>query len=174
MDLGAILGRLDTDQMGDAVELVIKHQGSLEVLAALPGYLDKIADALAGAGAQSRAAALALVGEGGQDGVRDTMRDAAGALGEIASSVSKGVERIAEAAEGLGRVPLMDGPSKKLVTATTDLGGSAERLGELAVAMNTIGDTLGAVGEALAKLGDRLGESGAHTREFVESFGEFG
>ena len=82
--------------------------------------------------------------------------------------LGKGIARISDAAEGLARVPLMDGPSAKLLNAAEEMGDTSARLADLATAMDAIGDTLAEVGTALARLGDYLSESGGHARGFAE------
>jgi len=168
MDFRDLFESFDTDQLGELMELLTQNKDSLKVLGQLPDYLDKIASALGGAGEQSRAAGLALVGDDGESGVRATLNDTAEALSDIAESLSVGIERIAEAAVGLGKVPLMDGPAAKLAGASREMSSTTARLGDLAEAMGTIGETLAKVGSALAKLGDRLDESGSHARGFAE------
>ncbi|MGL5824466.1 MAG: hypothetical protein ACRCYU_06485 [Nocardioides sp.] len=167
MDLGALLGGFDADQIADLADVLVKNRGSLELLGKLPGYLEKVAVALDGAGDQAKAAGLALVGDDGESGVRAAVELSAQALTDIASSMERGLARISDAADGISRVPLLDGPADKLANATTELAATTQRLTDLASAMGVIGETLATVGQALAGLGDRLGESGGHARGFA-------
>ena len=52
MDFGDLLGKFDTDDIGDLIDLLSKNKGSLETLSKLPDYFEKIATALGGAGEQ--------------------------------------------------------------------------------------------------------------------------
>lgn len=171
MDFGKLLGEmdlgLDLDQLKDVVELVTNNKDALGMLGQLPDFLGKVADGLAGAGEQARSAAVALVGEDGSSGVKATLADSSQALASIVSSISAGADRIADAAESAGKVPLMDGPASRLASAAEEMGATTARLGELSAAMTTIGDTLGKVAEALAKLGDHLDDSGVQARGFA-------
>ncbi len=167
MDLGGILGGFDTDQLKEVIDLVGDHKESLALLAKLPDFLDKIADGLAGAGEQARAAAVALVGDDGTSGVRATLSESAAALGSIVAAVGAGAERIAEAAASAAKVPLMDGPASRLSDAAEQMGATTDKLGDLATGMESIGETLASVAAALAKLGDHLDESGTQAKSFV-------
>ena len=167
MDLVGIFGGMDTDRLKELIDLVGDHKESLALLAKLPDFLDKIADGLAGAGEQARAAAVALVGDDGTSGVRVTLADSAVALSSIVAAVGAGAERIADAATSAAKVPLMDGPASRLADAADRMGTTTGELGDLATGMESIGETLAAVGAAIAKLGDHLGESGAQAKSFV-------
>ena len=84
------------------------------------------------------------------------------------ASIGAGADRIADAAESAGKVPLMDGPAGRLAEAAQEIGTTTARLGDLATGMESIGETLGTVAGALAKLGDHLDESGAQAKSFAE------
>jgi methyl-accepting chemotaxis protein len=168
MDFGKLFGDVDLEQVQEVLSLVTEHKDALAKLGQLPEYLGKLADGLAGAGDQARSASLALVGEDGSSGVRQTLAEAGAALGSIVASVGAGAERLADAAASAGRVPLMDGPAERLAGAAGELSSTTEKLGELGTAMGTIADTLGQVGEALKKLGEHLDDSGAQARGFAD------
>jgi hypothetical protein len=168
MNLTDLFDSFDSNQLADVVDVVVKNRAALEVLGKLPDYLEKIAVALDGAGDQAKSAALALVGDDGESGVRATLSLSSGALSDIASSMGRGLDKISDAADGISRVPLLDGPAATLTKATDELAETTQRLTDLAAAMDQIGDTLATVGHALAGLGDRLVESGGHARGFAE------
>ncbi len=62
----------------------------------------------------------------------------------------------------------MDGPASRLADAAADMGATTDRLGDLADAMDRIGEVLATVAAALAKLGDHLDDSGSQARGFAE------
>ena len=168
MDFGKLFGDLDLDRLEEVVGLVTEHRDVLARLGELPAYLGRLADGLAGAGEQARSAAVALVGEDGASGVRSTLAEAGDALGTIVTSVGAGAQRLADAAESAGKVPLMDGPAERLAGVAAEMGDTTDKLGDLSAAMGVIADTLGEVGVALRRLGEHLDESGAQARGFAE------
>jgi hypothetical protein len=168
MDLGKLLGSLDGDEIKDVVELVRKNRGLLEQLGRLPELFASFADGLDSAADQARAAGLALVGEG-DDGVRGKLLQVAESMGDLAGSLGKGVGLIGDAADGIGKVPLMDSPAKRLAGAADELGSATDNVKDLAASMDTIADALATVGAALNKLGDHLAESGGEARGFLHS-----
>lgn len=168
MDFGELLGGIDLDEVKDVLALVAEHKDQLARLGELPAYLGRLADGLDGAGAQALSAAVALVGEDGTSGVRETLADAGTALGTIVSSVGAGAERLADAAESAARVPLMDGPAERLAGVASEMSSTTDRLGDLGEAMGVIAETLGEVGAALKRLGEHLADSGAQARGFAD------
>lgn len=169
MDLGSIIGDLAGDDLKDVVDLVRKNRGVLERLGDLPELFDRFAAGLDDAADQARAAGLALVGDDGQGGVRGTLDVAASALTQIAGSLGKGASLLGDAAEGVGRVPLMDTPAKRFASAADELDASTGTVGDLSAAMTAIAATLEDVGRALTKLGDSLADSGGQARGFLAS-----
>jgi len=171
MDLGDLLGGLDSKKfgdLGDLLDLVQRNKGALEAVGRLPEFLAKLGDALGQAGGQAREAAVALVGDDGKSGVTGTLADTSAALADITTALGRGVDKIAAAAEGAAKVPLMDGPASRLADAAADMGATTDRLGDLADAMDRIGEVLATVAAALAKLGDHLDDSGSQARGFAE------
>ncbi len=173
MDLGKLLGALDGDEIKDVVELVRKNRGLLEQLGKLPELFASFADGLDSAADQARAAGLALVGPQGGDegdgGVRGKLLQVSESMADLAGSLGKGVGLIGDAAEGIGKVPLMDSPAKRLAGAADELGSATDNVKDLAASMDTIADALATVGTALNKLGDHLAESGGEARGFLHS-----
>jgi hypothetical protein len=173
MDLGKLLGALDGDEIKDVVELVRKNRGLLEQLGKLPDLFASFADGLDSAADQARAAGLALVGPQGGDqrdgGVRGKLLQVAESMGDLAGSLGKGVGLIGDAADGIGKVPLMDSPAKRMAGAADELGSATDNVKELAASMDTIADALATVGDALTRLGDHLAESGGEARGFLHS-----
>ncbi len=169
MDLGSILGKLDdAGDLGQLLKLVTDNREQLALLGRLPEFLEKISTGLDGAGEQAKAASVQLVGGDGTSGLKSTLADSSAALAGLVTSIGAGADRIADAAESAGRVPLMDGPAARLASAAQEMKGATELLAKLAEAMDTIGDTLAHVGTALGKLGDHLDDSGAQARGFAE------
>ena len=170
MDLGKLLGVLDGDEIKDVIELVRENRGMLEQLGKLPELFASFADGLEQAADQARAAGLALVGaDGDDDGVRGKLLQVAESMGDLAGSLDKGVGLIGDAADGIGKVPLMDSPAKRLAGAADELGSATDNVKDLAASMDTIADALATVGNALHKLGDHLAESGVEARGFLHS-----
>jgi hypothetical protein len=167
MDLGKLLGALDGDEIKDALELVRKNRGLLEQLGRLPELFASFADGLDSAADQARAAGLALVGQEGDEGVRGKLLQVSESMADLAGSLGKGVGLIGDAADGIGKVPLMDSPAKRLSGAADELGSATGNVKDLAASMDTIADALAAVGTALNKLGDHLAESGGEARAFL-------
>lgn len=168
MDFGKLLGDLDLDRLQEVIGLMTDNQDVLARLGELPDFLARLADGLAGAGEQARSAAVSLVGEDGASGVRATLAEAGDALGTIVGSVGAGAERLADAAESAGKVPLMDGPAERLAGVAAEMGATTDKLGDLSQAMGVIAETLGDVGTALRRLGDHLDDSGVQARGFAE------
>ena len=169
MDLGNLLGGFDTDQVKDVVELVVRNRDVLERLGDLPELFERFGEGLDGAADQARAAGVALVGDDGEGGVRGTLDVAAAALKQIAGSLGKGASLLGDAADGVGKVPLMDTPAKRFASAAKELDSSTGTLGDLSEAMSTIAATLEDVGRALNGLGDSLADSGGQARGFLSS-----
>ena len=169
MDLGKLLGAIDGDEIKDVVELVRKNRGLLEQLGKLPELFASFADGLDSAADQARAAGLALVGQDGDEGVRGRLLQVSESMADLAGSLGKGVGLIGDAADGIGKVPLMDSPAKRLSGAADELGSATGNVKDLAASMDTIADALATVGTALSKLGDHLAESGGEARGFLHS-----
>lgn len=169
MGLGSLLDDLAGDDIKDVIDLVRKNRGVLEKLSDLPELFDKFAAGLDAAADQAKAAGLALVGDDGQGGVRGTLDVAAVALKQISGSIGKGASLLGDAADGVGKVPLMDGPAKKFGSAASELESSTGTVGDLSEAMRTIAQTLEDVGRALTRLGDSLADSGGQARGFLSS-----
>jgi len=169
MDLGKLLGALDGDEIKDVVELVRKNRGLLEQLGQLPEVFASFADGLDSAADQARAAGLALVGPDGDDGVRGKLLQVGESMSDLAGSLGKGVELMGDAADGIGKVPLMDSPAKRLAGAADELGSAIDNVKDLAGSMDVIADALAKVGTALARLGDHLSESGGEARGFLKT-----
>jgi hypothetical protein len=169
MDLGKLLGALDGDEIKDVVELVRKNRGLLEQLGKLPELFASFADGLDSAADQARAAGLALVGPDGDDGVRGRLLQVGESMTDLAGSLGKGVGLIGDAADGIGKVPLMDSPAKRLAGAADELGSAIGNVKDLAGSMDVIADALAKVGTALARLGDHLSESGGEARAFLKT-----
>jgi hypothetical protein len=169
MDLGKLLGALDGDEIKDVVELVRKNRGLLEQLGKLPELFASFADGLESAADQARAAGLALVGPDGDDGVRGKLLQVGESMTDLAGSLGKGVGLIGDAADGIGKVPLMDSPAKRLAGAADELGSAIGNVKDLAGSMDVIADALATVGTALARLGDHLSESGGEARGFLKT-----
>ncbi|MFT4288563.1 hypothetical protein [Nocardioides sp.] len=167
MDLGSLLGGIDAKTISQIVTLVKDNQDTLEKLGQLPALFDAFGAGLDAAGAQAREAGLALIGGDGHDGIKGTLAEAAKALADIAGSIGKGVDTLADAAEKLGHVPMMDGPAKTLASAAGQIGDTTERLTALSDSMETIADILAKVGAALGKLGDKLSDSGTEAKGFL-------
>jgi methyl-accepting chemotaxis protein len=168
MDFGDLLGKVDVAKVGHVVDWVGKNEDLLTQVGRLPEYLSKVADGLDNAGGQAKTAAVALIGDDGESGVRAALADASVALKTIVGSVGAGAEKIADAAAGAAKVPLMDGPASRLAAAATELETTTEKLGQLSEAMEVIGQALAQVAGALGKLGDHLVESSGSAREFLE------
>ncbi len=169
MDLGKLLGSLDGDEITAVVELVRKNRGLLEQLDKLPELFAAFADGLDQAADQARAAGVALVGPGGDDGVRGRLLQVSESMADIAGSLGKGVALIGDAADGIGKVPLMDSPAKRLAGAAGELGSATDNVKDLAESMDTIAEALATVGTALSRLGDHLADSGGRARGFLHS-----
>jgi len=178
MDLGKLLGALDGDDVKEVVELVHKNRAMLEQLGRLPELFASFGEGLESAADQARAAGIALVGrdgaggtagDGESGGVRGLLLEVAESMGRIGGSLGKGVWLIGDAAEAIGKVPLMDAPAKRLGGAADELGSATDSVKELAASMETIAEALTKVGAALAKLGDHLSESGGEARGFLHS-----
>ena len=170
MDLGKLLGALDGDEIKDVLELVRENRGLLEQLGKLPELFASFADGLDSAADQARAAGLALVGPGrGRRCPRQAARRSLSRWADLAGSLGKGVGLIGDAADGIGKVPLMDSPAKRLAGAADELGSATDNVKDLAASMDTIADALATVGAALTKLGDHLAESGGEARGFLHS-----
>jgi len=168
MDLGNLLNGLDLNDFNDVAKLITENKDSLAMLGRLPEYLDKLGDALGGAGEQARSASFALVGEDGRSGARSALASSSEALAGIVSALAAGADKISDAADGVGKLPMMDGPAAKLSGAADEIKGTTSNLGELAKAMDAIGDTLEKVGAALAKLGEHLNDSCTQARGFAQ------
>jgi hypothetical protein len=169
MDIGKILGGFDGDDIKDAVALIRENRGLLERLHKLPELFASFGDGLDQAADQARAAGVALVGEAGDEGIRGRLLQVAESMGSIAGSLGKGVGLIGDAADGIGKVPLMDSPAKRLSGAADELGSATHNVKELAESMEVIAEALAKVGTALARLGDHLGESGDQARGFLST-----
>jgi hypothetical protein len=87
----------------------------------------------------------------------------------LLEQLGKGVGLIGDAADGIGKVPLMDSPAKRLAGAADELDSATDNVKDLAASMDTITDALATVGTALTKLGDHLAESGGEARGFLHS-----
>ena len=80
MDLGNLLGGIDTDAIADVVKVVVDNRAMIEQLGRLPELFGRFADNLQGAGQEAGSAALALVGadgvlaEGGRRAGGDLLR----------------------------------------------------------------------------------------------------
>ena len=169
MDFGKLLGALDGDDIQDALELLRKNRGLLEQLGRLPDFFASFAARLDQAGDQARAAGLALVGEDGDEGVRGRLVQAGESMAAIAGSLGKGAGLVGDAADGIGKVPLMDAPAKRLGSAADEVGEAVGHVRELAASMDVIAEALAVVGAALGRLGDHLTESGDQARGFLEA-----
>ena len=169
MDLGKLVGGIDTKDINKVVKLITENKDVLASLERLPALFDSFGAGLEAAGGRAREAGSALVGDGteGADGVKGTLGDVATSLGGISTAISKGVDRLADVAEGLGRVPMADGPAKSIASAAKEIGSAGSALDDLSGSLETIADLLAKVGKALEQLGDKLDESGGQVKAFM-------
>lgn len=167
MDLAALFGRIDTDQLVDVIEVVVKNRDVIDNLGRLPEFLDKLGNSLSGAGTEAKSAALALVGTDGSSGAKGALSSASHALTEIVDSLTKGIAMIASAAEAAHKVPLMDRPADRLEDAAREMGESTAALGELATSLAGIAAVLASVAGALDKVGDHLVDTSSQARGFM-------
>ena len=68
MDFGKILGSVDADDTADVVRLVVENREVISRLGQLPELIEQFSQSLAGAGAEAKEAAVALVGSGSTPG----------------------------------------------------------------------------------------------------------
>ncbi len=169
MDLGNLLGGIDTDAIADVVKVVVDNRAMIEQLGRLPELFGQFADSLDGAGHEAGVAALALVGADGESGARGALASAATALAGIVTTLDSGIARIADTAEGAAKVPLMGGPAAHLAEAARDMGESTAQLGTLAASMGAIAAVLDEVASALRNVGGHLTDTGAQARGFVST-----
>ncbi len=169
MDLGKLLGAVDLDEVREVVDLVLQNKDLLGRLRELPELFASFADGLDSAADQARSAGVVLVGSDGDAGVRGTLGDAATSLVGIAPSLGQGVSLVGDAAEGIGKLPLLDTPARHLASAVDQLSEATGNLTDLAGSMTTIAELLETVGAALGRLGDHLAESGGQARGFLGS-----
>lgn len=169
MDLSGLFGNVDTSQLVDVIEVVVRNRDVIDKLGRLPEFLDRLGDSLAGAGTEAKSAAVALVGQDGSSGAKGALGGAAHALSEIADSLSKGAGLLTAAADAAHKVPLMDRPADRIGEAATELGQSTSALGELATSLAGIVAVLDSVAHALDRVGDHLVDTSGQARGFLAS-----
>lgn len=167
MDFGKILGGVDSDDIADVVRLVVENKEVIAQLGQLPELFGKLSDSLAGAGAEAKDAAVALVGADGSAGAKGVLENASVALTGIVASLGRGIDLLADTASATHKVPMMDGPADKLDGAVKQLAESNTLLSQLATSMDSIADVLAAVGAALDKVGDHLVDTSTEARGFL-------
>ncbi|MFE7224754.1 hypothetical protein ACFU7D_08230 [Nocardioides sp. NPDC057577] len=166
MDLGKLVGGLNAKDIDKVITLITENKDVLASVERLPKLFDSFGEGLEAAGGRAREAGAVLVGDGA-NGVKGTLGDVATSLGGISAAISKGVDRLADVAEGLGRVPMADGPAKSIASAAKEIGGAGSALDDLSGSLETIAELLAKVGAALEQLGDKLDESGTQVKTFM-------
>ena len=158
---------MDSNDIADVVRLVVDNKEVIAQLGQLPELFGKLSDSLAGAGAEAKDAAVALVGGNGAVGAKGVLENASVALTGIVASFAQGIDLLADTAAATHKVPMMDGPADKLEGAVKQLADSNALLGQLATSMDSIADVLAAVGAALDKVGDHLTDTSTQARGFL-------
>lgn len=172
VDLGKLLGDMDPRKLTQVVDFVWNSKDDLVAAALfarqLPEVILTLSTGLAEAGAQARAASIALVGEDGKSGAMSTMTHGAGTLSTISGSLGKVSGFISGAADEAGKVPLMGGPAKQLGGAAASITGTTADLTGLGVDFLNLAGVLVEVAAALAKLGESLDVSSRKARNLVD------
>ncbi|MDQ3156920.1 MAG: hypothetical protein M3Q98_09370 [Actinomycetota bacterium] len=170
--LGKLLGGVDPRKLTQVVDFVWDSKDDLVSAALfarqLPELVLTLSNGLAEAGAQARAASIALVGEDGKSGAMPSMAHGAGSLGTISDSLGKMSGFIAGAADEVGKVPLMGGPAKQLGGAAASITGTTADLTGLGEDLLNMAGVLAQVAAALAKLGESLDVSSRKARTLVD------
>lgn len=167
MGFGKIFGSVDADDIADVVRLVVENREVISRLGQLPELFEQFSQSLAGAGAEAKQAAVALVGGDGAPGARGVLENASRDLAGVVESLNRGIGLIHDTSVAAHKVPLMDGPADTLEGAAREMLESTALLGHLAASMDSIADVLGAVGAALDKVGDHLGDTSTEARGFL-------
>lgn len=176
------------DEVAGAVAFVRDHGEDLVALAArLPELLAKAADGLAGAGADARAAAEFLTGEGGKGGVKALTELAGDALEACRHELSAARGLLDDLGQELDGVPI---PSvrptysevlgHRLITGLELADGklleeAGKRVKEGAARFDGVGEQLAAVADRLREIGalvERAGHGLAGTAAKLESGGK--
>lgn len=175
------------DEVAGAVRFVREHGDELVALAAkLPELLAKAAEGLAGAGADARAAAEFLTGEGGKGGVKALAELAGDALDACRTELAAARGLLDDLGRELDGVPI---PSvrptysevlgHKLITGLELADGklleeAGKRVKEGAARFDGVGEQLAAVAHQLREIGalvERAGHGLAGTAAKLESGG---
>ena len=168
MDLGTFLQALADDPEGAAV-LLRDHPQVVEQLSSLPALVGAFADGLESAAVQARAAGATLLGQPGEAGVRTQLVGVSESMTGIAGALGKGVWMIGDAAEGIGRVPMMEPPARQLAGAADEFGSATESIKEMASSMDAIAEALAQLGASMSVLGTQLELSGVQVRELLRA-----
>lgn len=171
MALGKLLGNVDIKKLQTVIDLVWDNRDDLansaQIAKDIPDLIRGLAGGLGEAGAQARAASLALVGDGGTAGATTRLGNSARTVGSIAERLESVAEFVSGAADDVKGVPLMGGPAKQLGGAAKTIKGATGDLGGLADDLEGLAQILATVGQALGKLGDSLDSSGSQARGFA-------
>lgn len=182
MDFGNLLGGIDMDEVGRAVNFVIQNQddfgriieqfrnmpdGITEFLQQVPDMLQTVGHGLAEAGEQAAHAALSLIGPDGGGGARGALTGGANIMVNTKDELGKAAGLLAGVANELNEIDilgnkLLAGPARSLNEGAQTVTGVAGNLDQLSGAMREISDILQNVGEALHGLGTKLSDSGNH------------
>ncbi|MEO6471755.1 MAG: hypothetical protein ABIR57_07670 [Aeromicrobium sp.] len=173
VDFGKLLGSVDPRKLAIVVDFVWESKDDLVAAAKfatqLPDLLITLSTGLAEAGAQARAASVALVGEDGKGGMMSSMSMGAGSLGVVSGTLGKTSGLINKAATEVGKVPLMGGPAKQLTGAAANLTGAGAELSGFGEDLINMAGALAQVAAALAKIGESLDASGKKARSLATS-----